>query len=79
VIATRVGALPEQIHDGETGVLVEPSPQALASAIERLITDREFRDRITHNLASEMRSKFDWTTTSNAYLKSCRKALECRK
>jgi glycosyltransferase involved in cell wall biosynthesis len=79
VIATRVGALPEQIHDGETGVLVEPSAQGLASGIDRLLTDPELRERIGHNLALEMRSKFDWTTTSNAYLNSCRKALKCRK
>jgi glycosyltransferase involved in cell wall biosynthesis len=79
VIATRVGALPEQIRDGETGVLVEPTPEALASGIDRLITDDEFRERIGQKLASDMRSKSDWSTTSKAYLQSCRKALENQK
>jgi glycosyltransferase involved in cell wall biosynthesis len=76
VIATRVGGLPEQIRDGETGVLVEPLPESLASAMDRLITDRQFREEIARKLALEMRSKFDWANTSNAYLQSCRKALD---
>ena len=76
VIATRVGGLPGQIRDGETGILVEPSPESLAYAIDRLITDGQFREEIARNLALEIRSKFDWTNTSNAYLQSCRKALE---
>ena len=78
VIATRVGGLPEQIRDGETGVLVEPSAEAMASAVDRLLTDHEFREKLAHKLALEMRTKFDWTTTSNAYLQSCRKAMRGR-
>lgn len=42
VIAFRVGALPEWVRDGETGVLVEPGDvRALAAAIERVVTDSE--------------------------------------
>jgi glycosyltransferase involved in cell wall biosynthesis len=40
VIASRAGALPEIIVDGETGLLVPPkSPQQLADAMEALATD----------------------------------------
>jgi glycosyltransferase involved in cell wall biosynthesis len=42
VVATRVGGLPEVVRDGETGVLVEPgSPEALASAVLRVLAERE--------------------------------------
>jgi len=42
VIAFRVGALPEWVRDGQTGVLVEPGDvRALAAAIERVVTDSE--------------------------------------
>jgi len=42
VIAFRVGALPEWVRDGETGLLVEPGDvRALAAAIERVVTDSE--------------------------------------
>jgi glycosyltransferase involved in cell wall biosynthesis len=39
-VATRVSAVPELIRDGTSGVLVEPeAPEALAHALEHLITD----------------------------------------
>jgi len=75
VIATRVGAIPEQIRDGETGILVQPnSPEALASAIDRLLDDDRLRERLGQGLAAEMRTNLSWETTSDAYLESCRKA-----
>ena len=40
VVATNVGGLPENVIDGETGILVPPAkPPALAEAIVRLLTD----------------------------------------
>ena len=44
VIASRVGALPELIEDGRTGLLVPPNDApALAEAIQRLIGDEALR------------------------------------
>ncbi len=37
VIATRIGGLPEVIEDGETGILVEPTVEALRDAIAYLV------------------------------------------
>jgi glycosyltransferase involved in cell wall biosynthesis len=40
-VATPVGGLPEQVIDGETGIVAEAvSAEAVAAAIERLLTDR---------------------------------------
>ncbi len=42
VVATRVGAIPELVRDGVTGLLVPPaSPAALAMAIQRLLETPE--------------------------------------
>jgi glycosyltransferase involved in cell wall biosynthesis len=42
VVSTRVGGVPEQVADGETGLLFEPSdPGAAAAAIEQLLADPE--------------------------------------
>jgi glycosyltransferase involved in cell wall biosynthesis len=47
VVATEVSAIPEVVVDGETGLLVPPDdPQALARAIDRLLSDDGERERL---------------------------------
>lgn len=44
VVATNVGSVPEIVRHGETGILIHPSdPEALASAINDLLTDEAMR------------------------------------
>jgi glycosyltransferase involved in cell wall biosynthesis len=53
VIATKVGDIPEIIHDRENGLLIEPGdPQALSSAILEFISDPELA---AHCAASGLR------------------------
>lgn len=40
VVAAAVGAVPEIVVDGETGWLVEPSPEAVAARLEAALRDR---------------------------------------
>lgn len=48
VVATRVGALPEEVRDGETGLLVPPGDeQALADALIRVLRDRPLQHRLS--------------------------------
>ncbi len=50
VISTKVGAIPEIVIDGRTGILVEPgSVKQLAKAIETLLIDEETRERMSIN------------------------------
>jgi glycosyltransferase involved in cell wall biosynthesis len=40
VVAPRVGSIPETVHHGENGFLVDPNdPEQLADGIEKLLTD----------------------------------------
>jgi glycosyltransferase involved in cell wall biosynthesis len=51
-IATRVGAAPEMIDDGQNGILIRPGDiTGLKAAIQRLILDKEARLRIGSNAA----------------------------
>src|SRR5438132_696258 len=46
VIGSAVGGIPEMVVSEETGLLVPPrSPQHLAAAIERCLTNEDLRDR----------------------------------
>jgi len=50
VIATRVGAVPEMMIDGETGILVEPGDELeLARAVKILIENNDLRERFSLN------------------------------
>jgi glycosyltransferase involved in cell wall biosynthesis len=62
VIATRVGAIPSVIKDGETGLLVDPGDvNGLQDALARLLTDSDFcrsigsagHDWVSRNYTSE--------------------------
>lgn len=52
VIATRVGAIPEVIQDGQNGLLIEPrNPAQLAQKLEQLLADEQLRISLsTHAL-----------------------------
>jgi L-malate glycosyltransferase len=46
-IATRVGAIPELVVDGETGIIVDPAdPAELGGAITKILSDRELSSRM---------------------------------
>lgn len=47
VVGTRIAGVPEQVVDGETGLLVPPGdPEALAGALERLLSSAPLRLRL---------------------------------
>jgi glycosyltransferase involved in cell wall biosynthesis len=56
VIASRIGALPEIVRNGENGILVEPgSPSELAQALKNLAGS----DRLTQELGERARSDYE--------------------
>ncbi|WP_057658911.1 glycosyltransferase family 4 protein [Pseudoxanthomonas dokdonensis] len=60
VISTRVSGIPELIDDQHDGLLVEPAqPQALADAMQRLLTDTTLRARVTRGARDRIERDFD--------------------
>jgi glycosyltransferase involved in cell wall biosynthesis len=60
VVASRVGGVPEQVADGETGLLVEPGDAGeLAAAVGRLIHDGELRRRLGAAGRARAEEEFD--------------------
>lgn len=61
VVATRVGGLQTVVEDGESGLLVPASDhQALAEAMERVLTDHRLRIHLAHG-ARDRAERFTWS------------------
>lgn len=61
VIATNVGGIPDIIIDGETGLLVEQkNPEALASAIARVLDDPALASKLGLSGYRYAREHFSW-------------------
>lgn len=68
VVASNVGGIPELVRHESTGLLVPPNdPEALSSAIRRLILDKDLRLKITRN-ARKIAERHDWSAVAEKYL-----------
>jgi len=68
VVATRVGGLPEVVHDGVHGVLVPPlDPEGLASAVIALCNDPGRRIALGTAGTGHVADRFSWERTLDAY------------
>jgi glycosyltransferase involved in cell wall biosynthesis len=60
VISTRVGAIPEMVHEGETGLLLPPGDMgALRNAIETLVARPDLRARMGAAAQRVVEAEFD--------------------
>ncbi len=61
VVASNVGGIPDIVAHGVNGLLTpQKDPQALAQAIERLLTDRKLSRRLGESGYNEARRRFSW-------------------
>jgi len=67
VVSTPVGIVPEIIRDGENGLVIERSVDALVHALARLRDDRELRTRIAAGLHRTIVEDWSWDTRAFDY------------
>ena len=76
VVAGAVGGLLDLVVDGETGVLVPPRDvRALRAALERLLGDRELRQRLGAAARERIKERFAWPAVTDATLAAYERAL----
>ncbi len=74
VIATAVGGLPEQVLDGQTGLLTEAaSPQSLANAIRRFAGDRTLLRRCSQNALKHAKNDLSWKAIAPRFAEALEK------
>jgi len=67
VIGGRSGGVPEAIVDGVTGLLVDPNdPDELSAAIARLLTDREYANRLGQQGRVRAVNDFSWRRAADS-------------
>ena len=63
-VGTKVGAMPEFISDGDTGLLVPPGDaSALAGAMEQFLTDGDARGCMGQTGRKRLEKQFTWKQT----------------
>lgn len=61
IVATRVGAMPEVVSDGETGLLAPPGDAgAIADAVSQILENPVLARRLGEAAAADAHSRFDW-------------------
>lgn len=60
VVAFRVGAIPEVVENGLTGLLVEPDHTQLAEAVIALLEDEEMRRKMGREARNRVSQLFSW-------------------
>ncbi len=76
VVAFRVGAIPEWVHEGETGLLVAPKDvRGLAAALERLLTDEALAATLSAQAARFAAERFNARRHLDVLLRACEDVL----
>jgi glycosyltransferase involved in cell wall biosynthesis len=76
VVATRVGAIPDVLEDGVTGILIPPKdPQAIAEAIIMILSDKQLASGIAQKGFERVRDNFSSEKMANKYLSIYRELL----
>jgi len=80
VVATGVGGIPEQIENGETGIITKPAdPFDMAQAIRRLFDDNQLRHSMGEQAAESVRKRFSLERQVDDYLSWYQQIIEGQK
>uniref|UniRef100_A0A7C1CFJ3 Glycosyltransferase family 1 protein n=1 Tax=Thermofilum adornatum TaxID=1365176 RepID=A0A7C1CFJ3_9CREN len=67
VVATRVGGNTELITDGETGLLVDPTPQEIIKAVSMLLQDKERAKILSEKAYQRVLEQYNWQVVYKKY------------
>jgi glycosyltransferase involved in cell wall biosynthesis len=69
VVSTEVGAIPEVVENGKTGLLAEPkNPKQFAEALLKLASDENLRRKMGEEGRKKVEKEYDWDIIAEKYL-----------
>jgi glycosyltransferase involved in cell wall biosynthesis len=79
VVATRVGAVPEVISEGKSGLIVDSNnPRAIAEAVIKLLANSELRNSMSFAASDMIWKRFSWETICSALVQTYLEVLDHR-
>ena len=80
VVATRVGAIPEVVEEGKTGILVEPrNESALANAIIKILSDDFLLEEMSEYVKRYCEQNLSWDSIAKKTINVYNEILEISK
>ncbi len=79
VVTTTIGMLPEIVQDGVSGLVVEPTEEALAGAIEQLYANKADRKRLGEGAQRAAHERFDISKQARIVERFYRSLLDARR
>ncbi len=66
VVCRDGGGLTELVHHERTGLVVDPTPRAIAEAVERLCADQELAAELSAN-ARDRAAELSWSSAADCF------------
>ncbi|MEM2145626.1 MAG: glycosyltransferase family 4 protein, partial [Candidatus Jordarchaeaceae archaeon] len=80
VVAYKVGALPQVMDDGKTGILVEPGDwRAMAKAVEKILKNKELRENMGKRGRERVEKLFTWKKAAEKVMEIYRDVINANR
>ncbi|MGQ9721253.1 MAG: glycosyltransferase family 4 protein [Candidatus Jordarchaeum sp.] len=80
VVAFKVGALPQVMEDGKTGVLAEPGDwRAMAKAVVKILKDKELRESMGKRGRERVEKLFTWKNAAEQVIEIYREIINAHR
>jgi glycosyltransferase involved in cell wall biosynthesis len=79
VVASNIGMLPDIVDDGRSGLVVEPTEEALAEALDRICGDERERARLAEGARRAAHERFDIAEQAGVVERFYQSLLEANK
>jgi len=75
IVAANAGGTPEVLVDGDSALLIEPEPGQLAAAVQKIVGDEPFAQRLAARAREVALQQYTWAVVADQYAATYRSLL----